>query len=57
MHPLKARYYQSRYIATVRFKDGNNFVIEGGKEGKKPYRLLNRKPNSVMLKMLSQRVK
>jgi hypothetical protein len=35
MHPLKSQYYQSRYLATVRFSDDDNFVIEGGKEEKK----------------------
>lgn len=35
MHPLKTHYYLSRYVATVRFIDETEFVVEGGMSEKR----------------------
>ncbi len=43
-------YYQSRYIATVRFHDDNSFTVEGGMGDKKALRHAKKQTNACYVR-------
>lgn len=55
MHPLHHHYYQSRYIATVRFHNDNSFTVEGGMRDKKALSNAKKKTNSCYVRDITSK--